>query len=91
MYFAFLNLCYRTKLPQPNCFVNMLFVVIDKFIVFYQLRKLWLHSPINDKAIASIASCIRKIEELELNVTHVTNHGLELLSSAINKRITPVS
>ena len=45
---------------------------------------------VNDETIAGIASCIDKIEELQINHHHVTQHGLEILSTAINNRPTPV-
>ena len=45
---------------------------------------------VNDETIAGIASCIDKIEELQIDVYHVTMHGWEILSTAINNRPTPV-
>ena len=45
---------------------------------------------VNDETIAGIASCIDKIEELQINHHHVTMHGWEILSTAINNRPTPV-
>ena len=48
-------------------------------------------SPLDDEAIAGIASCVHKIEELEFIAGNVTMHGWKILSSAINKRPTPVS
>ena len=44
-----------------------------------------------DETVAGIASCIDKIEELEFAVIIITMHGWEILSTAINKRPTPVS
>ena len=53
------------------------------------MRKLWINN-VNDETIAGITSCIDKIEELQIDVYHVTMHGWEILSTAINNRPTPV-
>ena len=53
------------------------------------MRKLWINNA-NDETFAGIASCIDKIEELQIDVYHVTMHGWEILSTAINNRPTPV-
>ena len=45
---------------------------------------------VNDETIAGIASCVLKIEELQIDVYHVTMHGWKILSTAINNRPTPV-
>ena len=56
------------------------------------MRKLWLENDrLNGKAIARIASCVDKIEELQFDAYCVTMHGWEILSTAINNRPTPVS
>ena len=53
---------------------------------------LWLHdSSLNDEAIAEIASCVDKIDQLWFDARDVTKHGWKILSSAIKKRPTPVS
>ena len=54
------------------------------------MRALFLESPLNDKAMTSIAACVEKIEKLELDAYDVTIHGWRILSSAINKRPIPV-
>ena len=53
----------------------------------------WLgfHSSLSDEAIAAIASCVDKIEKLQLEAGDVTMRGWEILSTAINNRPTPVS
>ena len=48
-------------------------------------------TPLNDKSIAEIASCVDKIEELMFNARNVTMHGWEILSTAIKNRPTAVS
>ena len=55
------------------------------------MRKLYVRSW-KDEAISKISSCVGKIEELELefDARHVTKPGLEILSTAINNRPTPV-
>ena len=54
------------------------------------MRRLELPS-LNDKAIAGIASCVDKIEELVFHADGVTMFGWKILSTAINNRSTPVS
>ena len=46
---------------------------------------------LNDEAIAGIASCVDKIEELVFRADGVTMFGWKILSTAINNRSTPVS
>ena len=53
--------------------------------------KLLYITPLNDEGIAAIASCVDKIEKLELGVGDVTMSGWEILSTAINNRTTAVS
>ena len=53
------------------------------------MRKMWINN-VNDETFAGIASCIDKIEELQIDVYHVTMHGWEILSTAINNRPTSV-
>ena len=56
------------------------------------MEMLWLGATrLNDKAIAGIASCVNKIEELSFNAGDVTKDGWKLLSTAINNRPSPVS
>ena len=69
------------------------------------MKRLNVHgTQLNDEAIAVIASCVDKIEELQFNATdnvttqlqfnatdNVTTQGWEILSTAINNRATPVS
>ena len=55
------------------------------------MRKLALDGPSNDESIAGIALCVDKIEELRFDAEHVTMHGWEILSTAINNRPTAVS
>ena len=50
-----------------------------------------LYSSLNDEAIAEIASCVDKIEELMFDARRVTMHGWMILSTAINNRTTLVS
>ena len=45
---------------------------------------------VNNETITGIASCIDKIEELQIDVYHVTMHGWKILPTAINNRPTPV-
>ena len=49
------------------------------------MRKLWINN-VNDETIAGIALCVNGIEELQIDVYHVTMHGWEILSTAINNR-----
>ena len=46
---------------------------------------------LNDELIAVIATCVDKIEELELNAGDVTIDGWKMFSTAINNRSSPVS
>ena len=56
------------------------------------MQRLNVHgTQLNDEAIAVIASCVDKIEELQFVANDVTTHGWEILSTAINNRATPVS
>ena len=55
------------------------------------MKWLSLFSSLNDEVIAAIASCVDKIDRLLLNVRDVTASGWEILSTAINNRLTPVS
>ena len=55
------------------------------------MRKLWLGGSLNDEAIAGIASCVDKTEELRFYASAVTMHDWKILSNAINNRSTAVS
>ena len=56
------------------------------------MRKLWFDdTPLNDEAIAGIASCVSKIDELEFHAGNVTERDWKILSTAITSRPTPVS
>ena len=55
------------------------------------MRKLVLYSSFNDEAIAGIASCVDKIEELDFHGHGMTVFDWMILSTAINNRTTPVS
>ena len=55
------------------------------------MKELQLHSSLDDEAIARIASCVDKIKNLMFDARKVTMHGWKILSTAINKRRTPVS
>ena len=55
------------------------------------MRRLVLYSVLTDVAIAGIASCVDKIEELVFDARGVTMCGWEILSTAISNRSTPVS
>ena len=56
------------------------------------MKKLWLYeTSLKNEAIAVIASCVDKIEELVFNAGGITMHGWKILSTAINNRPTPVS
>ena len=53
------------------------------------MSNLWINN-VNDETIAGIALCVNGIEELQIDGYHVTMHGWEILSTAINNRPTPV-
>ena len=53
------------------------------------MRKLWINN-VNDETIAGITMCVNGLEELQINLRHVTMHGWKILSTAINNRPTPV-
>ena len=48
-------------------------------------------SRLNDESIAVIATCVDRIEELELNADYITIDGWKIFSTAINNRSSPVS
>ena len=55
------------------------------------MKELQLHSSLSDEAIARIASCVDKIEELKFYAGGVTMLGWKILSTAISNRTAPVS
>ena len=56
------------------------------------MKKLWLNDySLNNEAITGIASCVDKIEELQLYARNITMHGWESLLTAINNRPNAVS
>ena len=54
-----------------------------KRLVFYSFR--------NNEAVDEIASCVDNINELEFNAEELTKSSWNKISTAINKRPTPVS
>ena len=54
------------------------------------MKRLELDS-LDNESIAMIASCVDKIEELEIYAWYITMHSWEILSTAITNRPTAVS
>ena len=54
-----------------------------KRLIFYSFR--------NNEAVDEIASCVDNINELEFNAEELAKSSWNKISTAINKRPTPVS
>ena len=55
------------------------------------MRRLHIIHSLDDEAIAGIALCVDKIEELVFDARGVTIHGWRILSTAIHNRTTLAS